>query len=191
MPLLIVTSVAACYYCIPALMVRRGLRLRPPPQLEAALRKCDELVCEKLPPNLRCSTQSERSRLTILCALALLLWNARNHLHRLLLPSAFMLTGGGLVHFMVVKPLEAQLKQVIAEHNDSQTSKANAASENDQLRQTEALLGGENARLLEEVQRLQALSDEYKGQYERHAELTARLQREQREGVPPSSPAHE
>ena len=45
MPLLIVTSVAACYYCIPALMVWRGLRLRPQPQLGAALRKCDELVC--------------------------------------------------------------------------------------------------------------------------------------------------
>ena len=61
--------------------------------------------------------------------------------HRLLLPPTFMLSGGGLMHFMVVKPLEAQLKQVIAEHNDSQTSKANAASENDQLRHKAGAVG--------------------------------------------------
>ena len=61
--------------------------------------------------------------------------------HRLLLPPTFMLTSGGLMHFMVVKPLEAQLKQVIAEHNDSQTSKANAASENDKLRHKAGAVG--------------------------------------------------
>jgi hypothetical protein len=49
-----------------------------------------------------------------------------------------MLTGG-LV--MVVKPLEAQLKQVIAEHNDSQTSKANAAARNDHLRHKAGAVG--------------------------------------------------
>ena len=44
------------------------------------------------------------------------------------LAPAFMLTGGGLVHSTVAKPLEAQLKRVVAERNGSQTS------EDDQLR---------------------------------------------------------
>ena len=48
--------------------------------------------------------------------------------HRLLLPSAFTLTGGGLMHSAVAKPPEAQLKRVVAERTGSQTSKANNAA---------------------------------------------------------------
>lgn len=91
--------------------------------------------------------------------------------------------GGAIVHMVVVKPLKAQLRVIVDEHNASQTHQSNFSAENEQLRQTEALLGGENSRLLEEVKRLQGLADEYKAQYERQAEISARLQ--QKEGIPP------
>jgi uncharacterized protein YlxW (UPF0749 family) len=132
------------------------------------------------------STKDERTRLCLLCAVALLLWRARYHLHRLVLPTIFMVAGGAIVHMLVVRPLKAQLRVVIDEHNESQTHHSNSSAENEQLRQTEALLGGENARLQEEVKRLQGLADEYKSQYERQAEISAQLQRE---GVPPEAAA--
>ena len=134
---------------------------------------------------LRCtgSTQSERTRLCLLCAFALLVWHQRHHLHLLVLPSTYMGLGGAIVHMVVVKPLKAQLRVIVDEHNASQTHQSNFSAENEQLRQTEALLGGENSRLLEEVKRLQGLADEYKAQYERQAEISARLQ--QKEGIPP------
>ena len=132
------------------------------------------------------STQSERTRLCLLCTFALLLWHARYHLHVLVMPSLYMLAGGGLVHILVVDPLKKQLRVIVDEHNASQTNQSNFSAENEQLRQTEALLGGENSRLQEEVKRLQGLADEYKAQYERQAEMSARLQ-QAREGVPPET----
>ena len=54
MPLAIVSLVIGIYYCIPALMKRRGLRLSPPKQLEDLLTKVDEVICEKIPPQFRC-----------------------------------------------------------------------------------------------------------------------------------------
>jgi hypothetical protein len=57
MPLMIVTVVVGLYYCIPALMKRRGLRLSPPKQLEFFLAKVDEIVCERIPPRFRCEMQ--------------------------------------------------------------------------------------------------------------------------------------
>ena len=72
---------------------RRGLRLSPPKQLEFLLAKIDESVCEKLPPRFRCSTQSDRTRLALLCTVVLLVWRARYHLHRLITPTIFMAIG--------------------------------------------------------------------------------------------------
>jgi hypothetical protein len=54
MPLLIASLVVGLYYCIPALMKRRGLRLSPPKKLEDLLAKVDEVVCAKIPPRFRC-----------------------------------------------------------------------------------------------------------------------------------------
>jgi predicted nuclease with TOPRIM domain len=125
----------------------------------------------------------------LLCAFALLLWHARYHLHVLVIPSLYMLAGGGIVHILAVKPLKAQLRVVVDEHNTSQTHQSNFSAENEQLRQTEALLGGENSRLQEDIKRLQGLADEYKAQYERQAEISARLQQQAREGIPPEAHA--
>ena len=132
------------------------------------------------------STQSERTRVLLLSSVTLFLWQARHHLHRLVLPGAYMSAGGLIVHLLAVRPMKAQLRTLVDKHNESQTHQSNFSSENEQLRQTEALLGGENSRLQEEVKRLQSLADEYKAQYERQAEISARLQ--QREGIPPEAP---
>lgn len=129
--------------------------------------------------------QAERTRLSLLLAATLLLWHARYHLHLFAMPIVYMLVGGGFVHKVAVKPLKAQLRVIVEEHNESQTHQSNFSAENEQLRQTEALLGGENSRLQEEVKRLQSLADEYKAQYERQVEISARLQQQEREGIPP------
>lgn len=53
-PLILASLVIGLYYCIPALMKRRGLRLSPPKQLDDLLVKVDEVICEKIPPRFRC-----------------------------------------------------------------------------------------------------------------------------------------
>lgn len=54
-------QVAAAYHCIPALMLKRGLRVRAPKQVEFVLGKLDEIVCTKCPARFRCSTSSDVS----------------------------------------------------------------------------------------------------------------------------------
>ena len=55
MPLVIVSVVIGVYYCIPALMKRRGLRISAPKPLEQLLTKVDTVICNKIPPQFRCA----------------------------------------------------------------------------------------------------------------------------------------
>ena len=59
MPLIIVSAVIGVYYCIPALMKRRGLRISAPKQLELLLTQVDTVICNKVPPQLRCARTLE------------------------------------------------------------------------------------------------------------------------------------
>jgi hypothetical protein len=57
-----------------------------------------------------------------------LLWYARAQLLKLVVPSCWMLLGGGLVYRAMVSPLKQQLRELIAEHNESRTHHANESS---------------------------------------------------------------
>ena len=43
-------------------MAKKGLRLKAPPQIDAALDKVDTVICAKLPPNIRFITNSTKGR---------------------------------------------------------------------------------------------------------------------------------
>jgi hypothetical protein len=54
-PIFIIVAVSALFYSIPALMRKKGMRVKGPAKFEAALAKIDDVVCVKLPPKLRCT----------------------------------------------------------------------------------------------------------------------------------------
>ena len=54
-PIFIIVAVTALYYSIPALMRKKGMRVKGPAQFEAALANIDAALCSKLPPRVRCT----------------------------------------------------------------------------------------------------------------------------------------
>ena len=168
-PMFIVCLVTTCYYMVPALMKKKGMRMKTPAQLEAALVQIDEVICSKMPEKLRCSLSTNPNMpLVVLSSCSVLVWHMRWTLPHLIVPVLLMALGGGAVYGTVVLPLNKQLRILVNEHNEAQTHHANESRDNEELRMREA-------QLAEEVRSLQALCDEYKNQYERALDENKKL----------------